>query len=76
MESNAFLIGVTLPAGLTRPAVRLWAVRSRQCNDPEGGSRRISKMEFDDRPQWPDHPGTNRSRTGGAAFSWPGGKGR
>ncbi len=51
MESIAFLIGVTLLAGLIWLAIMIWAIRSRQYSDPEGDSRRILKTEFDDRPK-------------------------
>lgn len=51
MKSIAFLIGVTLLAGLIWLAAMIWAIRSRQYSDPEGDARRILKTEFDYRPK-------------------------
>ena len=45
------LVPVSLLLSLGGLAVFLWAIRSRQYDDPEGDARRILSDEWDDAPK-------------------------
>jgi cbb3-type cytochrome oxidase maturation protein len=51
MEILSILIPVSLGLGALGLAAFVWAMRSRQFDDPEGDSRRILSDEWDDRPK-------------------------
>lgn len=51
METLAILIPVSLFLGLLGLAAFVWALRSRQFEDPEGDSHRILRTDWDDRPK-------------------------
>ncbi|HRO13597.1 MAG TPA: cbb3-type cytochrome oxidase assembly protein CcoS [Paracoccus sp. (in: a-proteobacteria)] len=51
MEVLVFLIPVSLGLGALGLAAFLWALRSRQYEDPKGDAARILSKEWDDRPR-------------------------
>lgn len=51
METLAILIPVSLLLGGSGLAAFLWALRTRQYDDPEGDARRILDDQWDDRPK-------------------------
>lgn len=51
MEVLAWLIPVSLFLGGIGLAAFVWALKSRQFDDPEGDSRRILNPDYDDRPK-------------------------
>jgi len=51
MATLLYLIPASLLLGGLGLAAFLWALRSRQYEDPEGDSRRILSGEWDDRPK-------------------------
>lgn len=51
MDTLAILIPVSLLLGGIGLAAFLWALRTRQYDDPEGDARRILDDRWDDRPQ-------------------------
>lgn len=51
MEILAYLIPVSLFLGGLGLVGFIWAMRSRQFDDPEGDSQRILNSDWDDRPK-------------------------
>jgi len=51
MEILAILIPVSLFLGGVGLVAFVWAMRTKQFEDPEGDARRILTKEFDDRPR-------------------------
>ncbi|MDH3263437.1 MAG: cbb3-type cytochrome oxidase assembly protein CcoS [Paracoccaceae bacterium] len=51
MEVLSLLIPVSLGLGGLGLLAFVWAMKSRQFDDPEGDSRRILSDEWDDRPK-------------------------
>ncbi|MBS0564069.1 MAG: cbb3-type cytochrome oxidase assembly protein CcoS [Proteobacteria bacterium] len=51
MDTLAILIPVSLLLGGLGLAAFLWALRSRQYDDPEGDARRILDDQWDHRPK-------------------------
>ncbi len=51
MEILAYLIPVSLVLGGLGLLAFVWAMKSRQFDDPEGDSRRILNSDFDDHPK-------------------------
>ena len=51
MEVLSILIPVSLGLGGLGLLAFVWAMRTRQFDDPEGDSRRILSDEYDDRPK-------------------------
>jgi len=51
VEIVAFLIPVSLFLGGLGLVAFLWTMRSKQYDDPEGGSQRILSDEWDDKPR-------------------------
>jgi len=69
MEMLVYLIPVSLILGGAGLGAFLWALRSRQFEDPEGDGQRILGTDWDDRPKpaapdpaQPDLPATNAAR--------------
>lgn len=51
MEILSILIPVSLGLGGLGLLAFVWAMKTRQFDDPEGDSRRILSDEFDDKPK-------------------------
>lgn len=51
METLAILIPVSLFLGLLGLLAFVWALKSRQYEDPEGDSHRILSKDWDERPK-------------------------
>lgn len=51
MDVLAFLIPISLFLGGIGLVAFVWALKSRQYQDPEGDSRRILSDEYDDAPK-------------------------
>jgi cbb3-type cytochrome oxidase maturation protein len=51
METLVILIPVSLFLGGLGLAAFVWALRTRQYDDPEGDSHRILRTDWDDRPK-------------------------
>jgi cbb3-type cytochrome oxidase maturation protein len=51
MEILAALIPVSLLLGGIGLAAFLWALKSRQFDDPDGDANRILKKDYDDKPK-------------------------
>lgn len=56
MEIIAYLIPISLGLGGLGLAAFVWALRSRQFEDPKGDAERVLRHEWDDRPMPPKGP--------------------
>jgi cbb3-type cytochrome oxidase maturation protein len=51
MEMLAYLIPISLGLGAIGLAAFIWALKSRQYDDPEGDAQRILRKDWDDHPR-------------------------
>jgi len=54
MEMLAYLIPISLSLGGLGLAAFVWALRTRQYEDPQGASERILATDYDDAPMPPE----------------------